>query len=89
MSTTTISAGGTPSAIMAATAVRPLVPYPTTTVWLRTVLLHFWILSVCRDAVVSVSTVVPTRTIRKATRSGVIIRTFTSRARSVNGAISP
>ena len=41
------------------------------------------------DASVSVSTVVPTRTIRNATRRGVMTRTLIRRARSENGVISP
>ena len=88
-STTTMSAGATSSPIIAATAVRPLVPYPITTVWLRNLFLHCWILNACRDSVVSVSTVVPISTIRNATRSGVMIRTLTSRAVSVYGVMSP
>ena len=39
--------------------------------------------------VVSVSTVVPIKTIRNATRSGVITSTLTSRASGVNGVMSP
>jgi hypothetical protein len=49
-------------------------------VWLRTVFLQRWILKACREATVRVSTVVPIRTIRNSTRSGVISRTFISRA---------
>ncbi|SKU18932.1 Uncharacterised protein [Mycobacteroides abscessus subsp. abscessus] len=44
-STTTISDGAAPSESIACTAVFPLVPYPTTTVWLRTRALHRWIFS--------------------------------------------
>ena len=88
-STTTMSAGATSSPTIAATAVLPLVPYPTTMVWLRTLLLHRWIFNAWRDCVVSVSTVVPIKTIRNATRSGVITRTLISRADGVNGVMSP
>ncbi len=84
-----MSAGATSSPTIAATAVLPLVPYPTTMVWLRTLLLHRWIFNAWRDCVVSVSTVVPIKTIRNATRSGVITRTLTSRAAGVNGVMSP
>jgi hypothetical protein len=82
-STTTMSAGATSSPTIAATAVRPLVPYPMTTVWLRTLFLHRWIFRACRDCVVSVSTVVPISTIRKANRSGVITKTLISLADSL------
>ena len=88
-STTTMSAGATSSPTIAATAVLPLVPYPTTTVWLRTLLLHRWIFNAWRDCVVSVSTVVPIKTIRNATRSGVITSTLISRAVGVYGVMSP
>ena len=64
-------------------------PNPTTTVWSRTFVLHFWILNAWRERSVSTSRVVPTRTMRKSTRSGVITRTFTSRADAVAGAMSP
>lgn len=37
--------GAAPSESIACTAVFPLVPYPTTTVWLRTRALHRWIFS--------------------------------------------
>ena len=60
-----------------------------TTVWLRTLFLQRWIFRAWRDAVVSVSTVVPTKTIRNATRSGVMTRTLTRRAVSVYGVMSP
>jgi hypothetical protein len=88
-STTTMSAGATSSPTIAATAVLPLVPYPMTTVWLRTLLLHRWIFNAWRDWVVSVSTVVPMSTIRNAIRSGVITSTLTSRASGLNGVMSP
>ena len=59
------------------------------TVWLRTLFLHRWIFKACRDCVVSVSTVVPIRTIRNAIRSGVITSTLINRADGVKGVMSP
>ena len=73
----------------AAVAVRPLVPYPMTTVWLRTRFLQFWILIACRDRSVSTSRVVPMSTIRNSTRSGVTKMTLMKRADSLIGVMSP
>ena len=89
VSMTTIWDGGRPSARRAVVAARPLVPNPTTTVWLRMCFLQRRICRVLRDSSVSTDRVVPTSRIRKMTRIGVMTRTLISRACWVTGAMSP
>ena len=72
-----------------AAALRPLTPYPTITVWSRKFFLQRLSRNWWRPRVVSASSVVPTRTIRNSTRSGVMKTMLTSRAVSLNGVMSP
>jgi hypothetical protein len=84
-----MSVGWAPSPSSVSTAARPLVPYPTTTVWLRTRLLQRWTRNDCRDDSVSSSTVVPTKVIRKIRRSGVTKIVVIVRAVGETGTMSP
>ena len=89
LSTATIVALSTPSSSSARTALRPLVPYPTTTVCAFNFDLQRLCRSCSRVRWVSTSRVVPTRMMRNRMRSGVITRTFTSRAAWLTGVMSP
>ncbi len=88
-SITTMSSGAVPWLSRVSAAERPLVPKPTMTVWSRIRRLQRLCRHCARVLSASTSRVVPTSTIRKTTRSGVMIRALTSRARSVTGTMSP
>jgi hypothetical protein len=58
-------------------------------VWSRTRVLQRWIRNDCRDRSVSSSTVVPTKVMRKISRSGVTTMVVINRAVSLTGTMSP
>ena len=88
-STTTICAAGVPWSRTACTALRPVTPNPTTTVCAFTRCLQRLARNSSRLRWVSTSTVVPTSTMRKRKRSGVMTRVLVSRATSEYGVMSP
>ncbi len=88
-STTTIEPGGVPVSRKVASAARPFVPYPMTTVCPDTRDLHREMRQPRLVRSASTSSVVPIRTIRKTTRIGVMTSVFTSRAAGVTGTMSP
>ena len=78
-----------PEAKRPATALRPFTPYPMTTVCADTLSLHFRARHSEAVRRVKNSMVVPTSTIRKMNRNGVMIRMFVNRAMLSIGTMSP
>ena len=70
-------------------ALRPLVPYPTTTTCWSMRFLHRATRNISRPWLASTSSVVPISSTRKAMRSGVITKALTRRAPCEAGAMSP
>lgn len=88
-STTTIWSFRRPVVQRVRIAERPFVPKPTTTVWSRKLDLQRFSRKSSRVRSVRTSRVVPTRMIRKSTRSGVTSTTLISLAPSLYGVMSP
>ena len=88
-SMTTILSAASPWRRNVLTALRPLVPYPMTTTWLRILFLQRLSLMLRLPSLVSTSMVVPTRRTRKPTRTGVMIRALMRRACGAIGVMSP
>ena len=88
-SMTTIWAGLAPLSIRVSTALRPLVPYPTTTTWLRICFLQRVSRKIRAPSLASTCRAVPRSRIRNAIRNGVTTRALSSRACGWTGVMSP
>ena len=86
---TTICDGLVPLFCRVSTALRPLVPKPTTTTWLRMRLLQRVSRIIRRPSLASTSKVVPTSRTRNKIRSGVISTALITRECGAIGVMSP